>query len=252
MSETCPICFEEFVGQRVMRTACAHRFCFSCLDKWTDVASGCPLCRAQLPKVVLMHYKPEATPSGWLYRLGSNTSTPETAPIYALGNGQYTTLWGWLCHTTAPEQCRWTAKRLTRLISVPEVAVMDACVDVLPIGEGLLRSHFEVGQSWVHDVCSAARNLGLARYPVSLVPAIMDLFVLALAQTAPSYLSYQALLVAAIQYAALQLQCLVWAEDHRGFVQRCYLDAVPDELERAEAVVRPLRATLPVPFATVK
>jgi hypothetical protein len=113
----------------------------------------------------------------------------------------------------------------------------------------LIQPHFLTAQAWVYDVCASVKMLGLARYPVLLGPAIMDLFVTAVKRVNARSPQYQALLVASIHYAALQLGCLIRAESHRAFVQGCYPGAVVEELEMAESVVRPLRASMSVPFA---
>jgi hypothetical protein len=39
----CPVCLEILWGQCIVETPCHHRFCLSCVLKWTK--AECPLCR---------------------------------------------------------------------------------------------------------------------------------------------------------------------------------------------------------------
>ena len=51
--ERCPLCLDDKPRSQLRTTPCAHRFCGSCIDKWTATAtagcSTCPVCRTALP-----------------------------------------------------------------------------------------------------------------------------------------------------------------------------------------------------------
>lgn len=257
MTEPCPICFEALAAEpQVARTPCGHRFCLRCLDQWVDTTACCPLCREPISTVALLQHcappMPEGEIAGWLTCLGSELNTPAIAPVFAIDDRTSVSLWSWLCRAVAPEQCSWSETRLVRVVGAADAAILDANVAAVRVGATLLlKTHFATCQAWVHDVCVSARRYEVARYPVGLGPAVMDLFVATLARSTGPPLKYQAILVAAIHYAALQLRCLIRAESHRGFVRSLYPDAVPAELDRAEAAVRPLQVSVLEPFATL-
>ena len=45
IQENCPVCLEATATEI---TVCCHKFCSSCLDKWSSVNNTCPLCRSKL------------------------------------------------------------------------------------------------------------------------------------------------------------------------------------------------------------
>ena len=51
--ERCPLCLDDKPRSQFRTTPCAHRFCGSCIDRWTAVATNgcptCPVCRTALP-----------------------------------------------------------------------------------------------------------------------------------------------------------------------------------------------------------
>eukprot|EP00979_Chaetoceros_neogracilis_P009827 scaffold2253_cov286-Chaetoceros_neogracile.AAC.2 len=80
----CFICLSEPMMDPFMLPKCGHAFCFSCLKKWQDFASGsghqqqqgptCPACRAEAPDLYKSIYE-----TAWLYaaRVSNNDLTEE-------------------------------------------------------------------------------------------------------------------------------------------------------------------------------
>jgi hypothetical protein len=62
-AEDCPICCNSLNNASLLiTTACQHRFHEKCLEKWLDIRSNCPCCRAHIPK--LQKFTPEV--ENWL------------------------------------------------------------------------------------------------------------------------------------------------------------------------------------------
>lgn len=47
--ESCSICLNNYsVGQNVYHTHCNHYFCITCLNKWLECKTNCPICRKEI------------------------------------------------------------------------------------------------------------------------------------------------------------------------------------------------------------
>jgi len=46
----CPICYEEYDPETLIRTPCQHIFHQECLDLWTENNNTCPYCRDIFPE----------------------------------------------------------------------------------------------------------------------------------------------------------------------------------------------------------
>jgi len=44
----CSICFETMTRNTHTTTSCGHTFHIHCLQRWTDTANTCPMCRCQI------------------------------------------------------------------------------------------------------------------------------------------------------------------------------------------------------------
>lgn len=45
---SCPICFEKYTNNNIIKTNCDHCFCYTCVTKFTRYKKQCPLCRAYI------------------------------------------------------------------------------------------------------------------------------------------------------------------------------------------------------------
>ena len=45
MGSECPICHVSIAEGALFTTACDHKFCTKCAEKWAEKSTTCPLCR---------------------------------------------------------------------------------------------------------------------------------------------------------------------------------------------------------------
>ena len=45
----CPICYKNFLEDKMIQTDCNHSFCIECITKWLSKNNTCPLCRSHIP-----------------------------------------------------------------------------------------------------------------------------------------------------------------------------------------------------------
>uniref|UniRef100_A0A663ESU3 RING-type E3 ubiquitin transferase n=1 Tax=Aquila chrysaetos chrysaetos TaxID=223781 RepID=A0A663ESU3_AQUCH len=48
--ERCPICLDTW-DDAACAMPCLHRFCFSCIRRWTDIKPECPLCKRRVTSI---------------------------------------------------------------------------------------------------------------------------------------------------------------------------------------------------------
>jgi hypothetical protein len=44
----CPVCYEGFQENKIIKTDCGHCFCFDCVTKFTKHKNNCPMCRGPI------------------------------------------------------------------------------------------------------------------------------------------------------------------------------------------------------------
>ena len=63
---TCPVCMEPLVNPELPReqwprlcltNPCRHQFCTTCLTRWTEEHSYCPLCRQAIDAIVISYHR---------------------------------------------------------------------------------------------------------------------------------------------------------------------------------------------------
>lgn len=60
--EDCPICYESMKTCDTVKTCCNHGFHRSCLQRWTNENSSCPICRHDLPPTTASFGIPRPSP----------------------------------------------------------------------------------------------------------------------------------------------------------------------------------------------
>jgi hypothetical protein len=54
VDQTCSICMDNLINKAVANK-CSHEFCKDCIEKWTKLASSCPLCKETIEKITYYH-----------------------------------------------------------------------------------------------------------------------------------------------------------------------------------------------------
>jgi len=75
----CAICLGEFEGGEWLKLlpSCNHGFHVSCIDKWFQLHSSCPLCRSRVYRVLVANKECSVSFNTWLEILGMDDITPE-------------------------------------------------------------------------------------------------------------------------------------------------------------------------------
>lgn len=75
----CAICLGEFEGGELLKLLpnCNHGFHVSCIDKWFQLHSSCPLCRSRVYRVLVANNEYSVSLNTWLEILGMDDITPE-------------------------------------------------------------------------------------------------------------------------------------------------------------------------------
>jgi hypothetical protein len=47
----CPICYENYEKNNIIKTECGHCFCFDCVKRFTKDNKKCPMCRGEILKL---------------------------------------------------------------------------------------------------------------------------------------------------------------------------------------------------------
>lgn len=75
----CAICLGEFEEGEWLKvvTNCNHCFHVSCIDKWFQLHSSCPLCRSRVYRILVANHECSVSVNTWLEILGMDDITPE-------------------------------------------------------------------------------------------------------------------------------------------------------------------------------
>ena len=56
-SPMCSICLESCIVPSALDT-CTHKFCYSCIKRWSVIKKFCPYCRTKFNRIIKYHYFP--------------------------------------------------------------------------------------------------------------------------------------------------------------------------------------------------
>jgi len=75
----CAICLGEFEGGEWLKLLpnCNHGFHVSCIDKWFQLHSSCPLCRSRVYRILVANNEYSVSLNTWLETLEMDDITPE-------------------------------------------------------------------------------------------------------------------------------------------------------------------------------
>ncbi|XP_050883946.1 E3 ubiquitin-protein ligase RING1-like [Lathyrus oleraceus] len=80
----CAICLGEFEEGEWLKLVpnCNHGFHVSCIDKWFQLHSSCPLCRSRVYRILIANHECSVSVNTWLEILGMDDITPERNALF--------------------------------------------------------------------------------------------------------------------------------------------------------------------------